>query len=137
MAIYQSPYYGQPYGGYAPQVQPQMPMMQQQIQPQMPQPVQQATQRNWVQGIAGAKSFLVAPGQTVDLWDSEDTVIYLKSADATGIPSMQILDYTIRSQAGKPQPLQQDDYVKRKELDNLIERVSRLEGGATNAEPSV
>lgn len=101
------------------------------FQPQMPQP--QSAQRNWVQGINGAKSFLVAPGQTVDLWDSEQQVIYLKSADLSGIPSMQILDYTIRSQAGKGQP---DDYVPMAEFNKLMERVKALEGG-NHGEPTV
>lgn len=50
----------------------------------------------WVQGEAGAKSYLVAPNNTVQLWDSESQTIYLKSADASGMPSMKILDYTIR-----------------------------------------
>lgn len=57
------------------------------------------TQNNgiiWVQGEAGAKSYLVAPNNTVQLWDSEAQTIYLKSADASGMPSMKILDYTIR-----------------------------------------
>ena len=53
----------------------------------------------WVQGEAGAKSYLVAPNTTVQLWDSEAQVIYLKSADASGMPSMKILDYTIRNEA--------------------------------------
>lgn len=51
----------------------------------------------WVQGEAGAKSYMVAPNNTVQLWDSESQTIYLKSADASGMPSMRILDYTIRS----------------------------------------
>lgn len=50
----------------------------------------------WVQGEAGAKSYLVAPNNTVQLWDSERQTIYLKSADASGMPSMRILDYTFR-----------------------------------------
>ena len=50
----------------------------------------------WVQGEAGAKSYLVAPNNTVQLWDSEAQVIYLKSADASGMPSIKVLDYTIR-----------------------------------------
>ena len=50
----------------------------------------------WVQGEAGAKSYLVAPNTTVALYDSENQTIYLKSADASGMPSMKILDYTIR-----------------------------------------
>ena len=55
----------------------------------------------WVQGEAGAKSYMVAPNQTVVLWDSEAQVVYLKSADATGMPSIKTLDYTIRG--GSPQ----------------------------------
>lgn len=50
----------------------------------------------WVQGEAGAKSYLVAPNTTVQLWDSESQTIYLKSADASGMPSIKTLDYTIR-----------------------------------------
>jgi len=50
----------------------------------------------WVQGEAGAKSYMVAPNTTVQLWDSEAQVIYLKSADASGMPSIKTLDYTIR-----------------------------------------
>lgn len=53
----------------------------------------------WVQGEAGAKSYLVAPNNTVQLWDSESQTIYLKSADASGMPSMKVLDYSIRETA--------------------------------------
>lgn len=62
-------------------------------------PQTQQTQSNgiiWVQGEAGAKSYLVAPNTTVQLWDSESQTIFLKSADASGMPSMKVLDYTIR-----------------------------------------
>ena len=61
-----------------------------------PQPAAQNNGLIWVQGEAGAKSYLVAPNNTVQLWDSESQTIYLKSADASGMPSMRILDYTIR-----------------------------------------
>lgn len=52
--------------------------------------------RIWVQGEAGAKSYLVAPNSVVDLWDSENPIIYQKSADAAGMPSIRVLDYTVR-----------------------------------------
>ena len=70
-----------------------------------PQPQINQNQNNpiiWVSGEAGAKAFLVAPNTTVQLWDSENPVIFLKSADASGMPSMKILDYTIR-EGEKPQ----------------------------------
>lgn len=59
----------------------------------------------WVQGEAGAKSYLVAPNTTVQLWDSESQVIYLKSADASGMPSMRIIDYTIRDNTSQNAPI--------------------------------
>ena len=52
-----------------------------------------------VQGMESAKSYLVAPNTTVALFDSENQSIYLKSADASGMPSMKILDYKIRDNA--------------------------------------
>jgi hypothetical protein len=51
----------------------------------------------WVQGEEGAKAFLVAPNNTVTLWDSENPTIYVKSADMNGIPSMRVLDFTERT----------------------------------------
>lgn len=50
----------------------------------------------WVSGEAGAKAYMVAPNTTVALFDSENQTIYLKSADASGMPSIKTLDYTIR-----------------------------------------
>ena len=70
------------------------------------QPTQQQINSNliWVQGEAGAKSYLVAPNNTVQLWDSERQTIYLKSADASGMPSMKVLDYTIRDLGAQKAP---------------------------------
>ena len=87
----------------------------QQFNPQMVQQPQQQTQpipapsspNNdiiWVQGEAGAKAYLVAPNNTVTLWDSENQTIYVKSADASGLPSMRILDWQERTQEATRQP---------------------------------
>ena len=84
-----------------------------------PQQTQQTSSNLiWVQGEAAAKSYLVAPNSTVQLWDSEEQVIYLKSADASGMPSLKILDYKIREAA---QPMQtavktMPDYVTKDEF---------------------
>ena len=85
------------------------PATYQQMMPQYQAPVMQTQQQApqngliWVQGEQAAKSYLVAPNSTVQLWDSEEKVIYLKSADASGMPSMKILDYTIRGDANTAQ----------------------------------
>ena len=103
-----------PYPGYPPYYpQPVPDQLGQLRQQQMQQPMMQAAPTQppqadpggiiWVQGEAGAKAYHVAPGNTVQLWDSEDTAIYLKSADMAGMPSMRVLEYTERN-ALKPAP---------------------------------
>ena len=98
-------------------------------QPMMQQPQSQYNGLNWVQGEAGAKAWIVAAGNTVDLWDSENPVIYLKSADASGMPSMKILDYTIRGGTPtNPITAPQSDFVTKDELHSLEEKVEALSG---------
>ena len=102
------PYYQPSYQPYAP------PMMDQlaQLRAQQPAP----NPMIWVQGETAAKSYLVAAGNTVPLWDSENMCIYVKSVDASGVPSMRILDYTERT---KPTPAQTStpEYVTRAEFE--------------------
>lgn len=79
------------------------PATYQQYYPQYPSNINQQ-QNNpiiWIQGIESAKAFQTAPNSTVVLFDSDEQVIYIKSADMQGRPSMRILDYTIRSDAPK------------------------------------
>ena len=107
-------------GGFPASYQQYYPQYQQQYQPQVQQ---QNSGPIWIQGEAAAKSYLVAPGTTVALWDSESQTIYLKSADASGMPSMKILDYTIR-EAAQPMPkIASGDYVTREELQRFREEI--------------
>ncbi len=88
---------------------------------------QQTSSLIWVQGEAGAKSYMVAPNTTVQLWDSESQTIYLKSADASGMPSMRIIDYTIRDSAPKgPNLGAQSDFVTRSELQSVLNELNAL-----------
>ena len=108
------------YGGFPATYQP---MIQ---APQYQAPQQQQNQQGgliWVQGEAAAKSYMVAPGNTVQLWDSEEKIIYLKSADPSGMPSMKILDYTIRGEE-KEQPAV--EYATKEDLNALAEKVKEL-----------
>lgn len=111
---------------------------QQNYQPQ--QNYQQNTPNNqngiiWVQGEAGAKSYLVAPNTTVQLWDSEAQRIYLKSADASGMPSIKTLDYTIRESVVNTQPLATDEYIHKDELDTIKEQIQNLEREVNKLKP--
>lgn len=119
---------------YLSQLQMQ-PQMQPQIQPQMQPQMQPATYTNgkvWVSGEAGAKAYLVAPNSDVTLWDSEAQVIYLKAADASGMPSMKILDYTIRGAETpkvpleEPMPINPNEYVLKADFDSLRDELEAV-----------
>lgn len=91
----------------------------QNIPQQNPQQQSSGTNLIWVQGEAGAKSYLVAPNSTVTLWDTESETIYVKSADASGMPSMKVLDYKIRG-ASEPQNIpMQSGFATKDDLDAL------------------
>ena len=100
---YQYPYYGTqpPMSDNLAQLRMNANQMQNAVtQPSMTsQPMQQqSSQIIWVSGEAGAKSYLVAPGNTVMLLDAENSVFYLKSADASGMPlPLRIFDYKERT----------------------------------------
>ncbi len=109
-----------PYGmpNYYPTYQPQ---------PQMPQA--QANSPIWVSGEAGAKAYLVAPNSTIALWDSESQTIYLKSADASGMPSMKVLDYTVRDLSATPKQTSPDidlgNYITKKDFEAFEDKIKK------------
>lgn len=91
----------------------------------------------WVQGEAGAKSYLVAPNTSVQLWDSESQTIYIKSADASGIPSIKIIDYTFRENTpqnntefnSKGFATLEDINILQDEINALKSKLERFGGG--------
>lgn len=113
--------YGNYYaGGYNPYY-----YQQPQAQPQQ----QQQSDMIWVQGEAGARSYMVAPNCTIPLWDSEKCVIYLKSSDSKGVPSMRIIDYTIRDEQ-RPQAFEslQDSFATKQDINALSKQYETLKG---------
>ena len=130
---YQYPYYGAqpPMADNLAQLRMNTNQMQNAVvQPSVPsQPMQQqSSQIIWVSGEAGAKSYLVAPGNTVMLLDAENSVFYLKSADASGMPlPLRIFDYKARTTMAQQafggavtgESVNLDNFVTRKEFEEL------------------
>ena len=108
--------------GYQPAYYPQM------QQPQTPvQPQQASTDIKWVQGEAGAKSYMVAPNTSVTLWDSESQTIYIKSANASGLPTMTVIDYTIRNDASQAKPaLAESDFATKQDVESIRNELEAL-----------
>ena len=121
--------YGQQYYPNYAQMQNAQPVQAQPTQQQTAQPLMNSS-IIWVQGEAGAKSYLVAPNTTVQLWDSERQTIYLKSADASGMPSIKKLDYSIRETAQNSVPLAQNDtqkaFATKDEVNTLASEITAL-----------
>lgn len=127
---------GYPYYGANPAQPVAQPQQQYRQQPQQPA----ANGIIWVQGMTGAKSFLLAPGQSALLMDSEAPVFYIKTADQSGMPSMKIYDYKERvtEQAAPTQPQASVDmsaYVTWAELEKRYPGL--VKGGANNEQSSV
>lgn len=118
---------------YQPQYQP--PQAQQAAQVSNPPVAQQNSGLIWVQGEAGAKSYLVAPNTTVMLMDSESQRFFLKSADASGMPlPLRTFEYAELTEATKMAPEafkgagteSYTEYALKSDLEALKSRVEAL-----------
>jgi hypothetical protein len=109
--------YSRPMGYYNPSI-PQQDMSNMQanqqmpVQQQMQQPVQQMPMQTpmpfmhtqptndmlFVLNENEASAYPVAPNNSVVLWDKNNKTFYIKTANAQGVPSMQIYDFTERAE---------------------------------------
>ena len=114
---------------------------QQAAMQQYQQPQQQNGGLTWVQGIEGAKSHFVSPGQSVLLMDSESNSFFIKSADVSGMPlPLRIFDYKERTVQQAPQQptaavIDTSSYITREEFEQRIAQIiAPAERTESNAE---
>lgn len=131
-----------PLYGYNPyqfgQVNPLQPQIDRlaNMQAQYQQPQQQNVNQGilWVQGEAGAKSYLVAPNTSVLLLDSESEKFYIKTTDQAGMPTLRTFEYKEVTAGAAPAPQKQpeinmdDKYVTRQEYNDLRGKYEELYG---------
>ena len=133
------PYYGNYNQFYQPPLQDNLAQMRNNQYMQIPQiqPMQSMQQAQnqqssngiiWVQGEEGAKAYMVAPGNSVLLMDSENSAFYIKSTDNSGMPMpLRIFDYTERNaKIQNNAKLNQEnvEYVTRQEFEQLSARIN-------------
>ena len=96
----------------------------------------------WTQSRTAAEAYQVSPGQTVLLMDANSPTLYLKTTDASGRPApMVIYDLVERKDvetpienAPTPEPVDLSEYVKRSEIEDLIEqKMSEIKFTTTTA----
>lgn len=131
-----------PYNSFMPNTyNPYVQQYQQMLQPQVqPQP-QQNNGLTWVQGIEGAKSHFVSPGQSALLMDSESNSFFIKTADASGMPlPLRVFDYKERTAQQAPQQptvavTDTSGYITREEFEaRIAEITATTERTESNAE---
>jgi hypothetical protein len=118
------------YNGYLPQSYYQNQPYYQNLQMQNQQPV--ATSNSgilWVQGEQAAKAYPIGAGQSVLLMDSEDSLMYIKSTDQSGMPQpLRVFEYKERTGARSEAAIatsRSEDYVSRAEFEEFREDVKR------------
>ncbi len=109
---YQNPY-GGGYGSY------QQPIYQQPVQ----QPTQKYLPLTFVNGIEGAKAFIVNPNQTYYLIDDDSNTLYVKSADNLGKPSLKT--FKIKAVEYDEQGhIKEEMYATKEELNSFVNSFS-------------
>ena len=136
------PYYGNYNQFYQPPLQDNLAQMRNNQYMQIPQmqPMQQTQNQQssngiiWVQGEEGAKAYMVAPGNSVLLMDSENSAFYIKSTDNSGMPMpLRIFDYVERNAKQQMQNIKPNvEYVTRQEFDALSARINDIMANINN-----
>ena len=57
------------------------------------QPFQQKQELIRVNGLEGAKNYPLSPGSTIALFDAESDIMYIKTMDAGGFPSIRTFSF--------------------------------------------
>lgn len=123
------------YKGQYQQMPMQQPMIQQPI-PQMPTMAQPTPSNDmiWVLSEVEAQSYPVAPNNSVILWDKNNDVVYIKSVNMQGVPSMRVLDYKERTADNAPKsPVEHkcdcgDKFVLKKDFQALQSEFEAIRG---------
>lgn len=115
---------------YQYQYQPMTPSTTQPNQQYQAPPVSQPQTQSgiiWVSNEQAANEYIVAPNNAVALWNSNEPVIYLKQADASGKPHMTIYDLVERNSAPVQRTMPAEEYVTKQELNAIAAKLEAQE----------
>lgn len=124
-----NPMYGyQPVPSYQNPMQRLQNMEAQQIQ-QMQVQQNQSGGITWVQGAEGAKSYMLPPNTSAILMDSEKSRFYIKTTDASGMPSMRTFEFQeVVSEVPQVSAQSTKDFVSRDEFNSLKSEIEQYKG---------
>lgn len=119
MANYPFASYGQ--NSYMPQLPTYQ--YQTQMQPTVQPQVQELIR---VTGIEGAKAYQMPANSVVPLFDANNDIMYIKSTDGAGFPSIRAFRFSPMEDEALEPPT---EYVPRPEFDELVRQVKELIDG--------
>ena len=70
-----------------------------------------------VNGIEGAKAYQMSANSIVSLFDANEDIMYIKSTDGAGFPSIRTFSFTEVKEENKP--AQKVDYISREEFEEF------------------
>lgn len=133
-------------GGFQQQQPYQQPINQQPIMQSYQAPQQMNTSMAFVSGPIEARSYMVAPGHRVYLFDTDGHTYYVKAVDFNGMPlPFKTYDYTevvepqlpVQGQSYDNQSqIDLSNYIRRDEVENMIaaeveKRISAMNNGTS------
>ena len=89
----------------------------QMMNPTPGQPQEQTQSLIRVNGIDGAKAYQMPANSTVALFDSNEDVMYVKSTDGAGFPSIRTFEFTEKVNAEVKSP--DVEYISREEFEEF------------------
>lgn len=96
----------------------QMPTYQPQYQPQQ-FAARQPLQLIRVTGIEGAKAYDMPPNSAAPLFDSNNDIMYIKTTDDAGFPTIRAFSFTALDMA----PAQNEEFVTRQEFETRMGQI--------------
>lgn len=115
--------YGNERDFYNANMTPPQPQQQNMYAPQQP-PMQMQTNIEYVNGIEGAKAFILPPNTQKLLVDSDNPFIYIKTTDAQGKPSVKHFRYIPVDVEQQAQP--QVNYATLQQYQDLMAMVDTM-----------
>ena len=110
----------QPSWNYGQQVYPNLQGTQMSFANQQPQ---NSHGLIWVDGEVGAKAYQLPPNwpanQPIALWDTNDTVIYLKSINPMGMPNYKLEGMNSGEKVSGHAEPDMSEYVRKEDLDKM------------------
>ena len=125
----QNPYFNNPYANVQ---NNQQPYQQQQPQMQNPQPTMQMQSNiEYVNGIEGAKAFILPPNTQKLLLDSDNAFFYIKTTDMQGKPTVKRFRYIDveaeqQAQMQKQEQQQQPLYVTIQQYQEVLDTLDTM-----------